>query len=167
MKIASFFEFPGILILIGIILLLIALIIGIIGFRQTSKTSTESIIDDDNFENVDMAQAPIKEEVSEEEPVINEEITNDIQPLTEPIVDENNIIEEPVKVDENFDQEITADINEPVDSVYGGISPLENIKLEPIAEAETLYSGTLKEQPDIVTISNIIKEPVKEEIEVL
>ena len=100
MNINMFFEFPGILILIGVILLIIAIIIGCIAFKKVDENEYTNVVNREveTYENekigTDMEQ-PLEQIKPEEYPnqnVINN-ITN-VDNISNPqVIEENKIVD--------------------------------------------------------------------------
>lgn len=157
MDISMFFKFPEILIFIGIILLIIAIIIGISAYRaEDSEDDVDATIIEEANENVISEQkdsdemrdnVPIKEESIEpeiaitEEPVTNEEDTlPDIIPLPIEEVKEE-VEEEHFEVPEEDYKEVTKEdietttVEEPKEEIIE-TKPVEEPKEEKV-EFET------------------------------
>lgn len=104
MSIKMFIEFPGVLITIGVSLLVIAIIIGIISYKNEEKELEmfNELEDDDQNEITEEPVQPIKEETKEEpvKPVIEETKEEPAQPVIEEKED-NFTIEEPIKIEDN------------------------------------------------------------------
>ena len=100
MNINMFFEFPGILILIGVVLLIIAIIIGCIAFKKVDENEYTNVVNREveTYENekigTDMEQ-PLEQIKPEEYPnqnVINN-ITN-VDNISNPqVIEENKIVD--------------------------------------------------------------------------
>lgn len=92
MSIKMFIEFPGVLITIGVSLLVIAIIIGIISYKNEEKELEmfNELEDDDQNEITEEPVKPVIEETKEEpaQPVIEEK-------------EDNFTIEEPIKIEDN------------------------------------------------------------------
>ena len=108
MNIQLFFQFPGILILIGVILLIIAIIIGVLAYRRVDddeKTFDASEIDNNNFvnepiknvEEVPFVEQPVTEEqqADEQQSVVSEDEKDEVAPeITEAKIEEPQEVEE-------------------------------------------------------------------------
>ncbi len=100
MNINMFFEFPGILILIGVVLLIIAIIIGCIAFKKVDENEYTNVVNREveTYENekigTDLEQ-PLEQIKPEEYPnqnVINN-ITN-VDNISNPqVIEENKIVD--------------------------------------------------------------------------
>lgn len=113
MNLDMLFKFPGILILIGIVLLLIAIIIGVIAYKKTgddnedgedeSNLSVDNVIDQIDNPDLDINKNLTNNEVianKEENRIISEPVTNDIPKVVMPDikeVKEDKKVVEPIK----------------------------------------------------------------------
>lgn len=94
MNINMFFQFPGILILIGVVLLIVAIIIGCIAFKKVDENEYTNVINREveTYENekigTDMQQ-PLEEIKQEEYP--NQNIINNITNTS--VIEENKIVD--------------------------------------------------------------------------
>lgn len=129
MDIKMFFEFPGILILIGIILLILSIVVGLLAYRKVDK---EEIV----FS------------INEEDDKVLEEITNENNEVT--IIDEPNLVEsnmfdkdEIIKeleqtnkldvIEEIKEEPVTLEKLPKIDNevkIYGGNNPKRNIEIK-------------------------------------
>lgn len=124
MDIKMFFEFPGVLILIGIILLILSIVIGLLAYRKVDKEEIVFSIneeDDKTLEEID-----------------NTRNVNEVTIIDEPNLVESNMLEEkediPVILEKQeipiFDEEVEK--LETIDEVkiYGGNNPKINTTIE-------------------------------------
>lgn len=130
MDIKMFFEFPGILILIGIILLILSIVIGLFAYRKVDKEELvfsiseedDKVLDeiDNNKDNeVTIIDEPnlVESNMFEKEDEVKElEQTNKLY-LIEEIKEESIVLEELPKVDKEI-------------KIYGGNSPKTSIKIK-------------------------------------
>lgn len=117
MNIQLFFQFPGVLILIGVILLIIAIVIGILAYRKVdddSKTfdANEISNDTDSFNlSVNDQVSEVKEEliVEEDSPIVTVEQNNEVK-VEEAVIEEPVIKEEvPIELEEKEEEFIIED----------------------------------------------------------
>lgn len=131
MDIKMFFEFPGVLILIGIILLILSIVIGLLAYRKVDKEEIVFSIneeDDKTLEEID-----------------NTQNVNEVTIIDEPNLVESNMLEEkediPVILEKQeipiFDEEVEK--LETIDEVkiYGGNNPKINTTIE--NKEKTIY----------------------------
>lgn len=131
MDIKMFFEFPGVLILIGIILLILSIVIGLLAYRKVDKEEIVFSIneeDDKTLEEID-----------------NTQNVNEVTIIDEPNLVESNMLEEnediPVILEKQeipvFDEEVEK--LETIDKVkiYGGNNPKINTTIE--NKEKTIY----------------------------
>lgn len=140
MDTSLFFKFPGILILIGALLLIIAIIIGFLAYRK---------VDDDEM-------------------VYNEEITDDSIPVTEKkeiIEEENNSLNQPIILDDlNQKPEITEIPTEEVDTdSKNNTKETEHnidktIEIIPDSEEEIEQEPVVNDDNDFIIEDTVIKE---------
>ena len=128
MNIDMFFKFPGILILIGTVLLLLAIIIGLFTYKKdggevdnynTVLASEEPAIDEEE-DPVVIPIEPVLEPVWEEPVVINEEVAPVVEATIEPVVEA--VIEPPVA-------EVVAPVIEQV--IETMVAPVTDAVIEP------------------------------------
>lgn len=88
MNINMFFEFPGILITIGVVLLIISILIILIAIRTDKKAEIDfAASENEAFDNKEN-----KEEISKEEPIeeVNEDNSSSDKELSKPLEEENS-----------------------------------------------------------------------------
>lgn len=121
MNFSMFFEFPGILILIGVVLLILAIVIGIIAYKSPNNLDLEEEITENLKEQENLDEIPNieNEELSEETKQINENDIKEVEleetePLEEQKQDEfkEEYVEDNLVVEEK--KEETENISEPI-----------------------------------------------------
>ena len=183
MNIELFFKFPGILILIGIILLIIAIIIGILAYRKVDddeKVFNEEDIDNEIINNEDTPisneeESVIKEEQIQSEEIIKEEkneipeaeiIEDKTEKITPEITEEDEkelIIEDTViKEDkEKLDNETFEDMIKKFDDAIEKEEFVELNTLEPAQEEAKEVSNDIEPLlKDFLINDNEIEEPL-------
>lgn len=98
MNLKMFLEFPGILILIGVILLIIAIIIGVIAFKKVDENEMTNVVDRDIT----------NDEQPEEIGTDMEEYENNIEEIKEeelPVIKDNIIEEATIEEDDKKEEE--------------------------------------------------------------
>ena len=151
-----FTTIPGVLIICGVVLLLIAIILFILGNKKAKKEGTE--VQNDSFEAMDttnetvsieeptvavepvveqpsIAEVPVTEPTVEQpvEPVV-EQPSVTVEPVIEPVVSETIKIEEPIVISEPEVEPTVNSFEIPV------ITPIE-IPEEPVQVQPTIYGG--------------------------
>ena len=111
MDITIFFKFPGILILIGVVLLIIAIIIGFIAYRDVDdeyeyEDDEEDVIPEKSLEN----EIVNNDEIVEEKIVVKEEETTDEVKVPEGTILEDNVIT--IVPDDNTLADVTLEVDD-------------------------------------------------------
>lgn len=141
MSIKMFFEFPGILILVGIVLLILSIVIGLIAYKKVDKEELVFSLSEEDDKEMDKNLMP--EVTIIDEPNIVEN--------NSPMIDDIKIEAKPVFLEEEKLVEEEKPVREKEVKIYGGNSPKTNINVGN-------YNKVVNEDK---------KEVSKEEIEVL
>ncbi len=156
MDITMFFEFPGILILIGVVLLLVSIIIGLVAYRKVDKEDLVFTIDENETireeepiievtqKEAVVEEAPIEQEEKQEPKAIEEPETNneyielneveEVKVETLPVIETKEVIEE---------KEIKT-------TIYGGNNPKQQFVFD--EKEKTIYGQkqqVTKQEEDI------------------
>ena len=195
MDIKMFFEFPGVLITIGVFLLVVSIVIGVIAYKN--PVDDEEEIEDIKNKLKDKEEHHEEKDYVSEENFLDKEVVEDnkiddetkLEPTVE--VEENNIpLEENKEVIEQVSEEDLGKTEvldtslfvdnkeveeikkeEPPKTIYGGANPSANIKLDNEIKEKVPYEEKtidLEKTEDLINTLN--KETVKneeEDIEVL
>ncbi len=141
MSIKMFFEFPGILILVGIVLLILSIVVGLIAYKKVDKEELVFSLSEEDDKEMDKNLMP--EVTIIDEPNIVEN--------NSPMIDDIKIEAKPVFLEEEKLVEKEKPVREKEVKIYGGNSPKTNINVGG-------YNKVVNEDK---------KEVSKEEIEVL
>lgn len=160
MDFTIFLEFPGILIPVGVLLLIIALIIGIVSMRKSKRE--EKKFDEEVEESVVNNTQPITpvEPVNYEpvKPVVNEPSVTPIMPV------ENEQVNVDVAKEATVVEEPKETISWPTNNqVYGGVNPTEGIKLDFEEKKESVPYGDASYK--VEEVPSIMEKPLNESIE--
>lgn len=136
-----FFEFPGILILVGIVLLILSIVVGLIAYKKVDKEELVFSLSEEDDKEMDKNLMP--EVTIIDEPNIVEN--------NSPMIDDIKIEAKPVFLEEEKLVEKEKPVREKEVKIYGGNSPKTNINVGG-------YNKVVNEDK---------KEVSKEEIEVL
>lgn len=150
-----FTTIPGILVICGVILLVIAIILFAVSAKKDKKENVINVEENNNIEpvvqNVSVDVQPVQEVVAPvvEAPVVDTNVTdtvvepiiNDVQPAVENTVSNEVVNNEPVI---NFPamEEVVNEVNTEVTdnaTVYGGEEPVINFSVE--EKPVTIYGG--------------------------
>lgn len=188
MDIKMFFEFPGVLITIGVFLLVVSIVIGVIAYKNP-------VDDEEEIEDI-KSKLKGKDEHHEEKGYTSEENFLDKEVVEDNKIDDETKLEPTVEVEENdipleenkedIEQVSEEDLGktevldtslfvenkeEPPKTIYGGANPSANIKLDNEIKEKVPYEEKtidLEKTEDLINTLN--KETVKneeEDIEVL
>lgn len=152
MDIKMFFEFPGVLILIGIILLILSIVIGLLAYRKVDKEEIVFSIneeDDKTLEEIDNTQNVNEVTIIDEPNLVESNMLEENEELKEIVKEEqeeNEVSLEkkediPVIIEKQeipvFDEEVEK--LETIDKVkiYGGNNPKINTTIE--NKEKTIY----------------------------
>ena len=113
MSIKMFFEFPGILILVGIVLLILSIVVGLIAYKKVDKEELVFSLSEEDDKEMDKNLMP--EVTIIDEPNIVEN--------NSPMIDDIKIEAKPVFLEEE------KPVREKEVKIYGGNSPKTNINV--------------------------------------
>ncbi len=155
MNISMLFEFPGILILIGFVLLIIALVVGIIAYKSEDEDDVDDTIAEDITLKDEVMERPVLEKVSE----VKEDSSNgeDVSRVEKtPLVEDS-----PTKEDTSMDEGNSSDTVVSNDTVIASDTTIPN----DTAIASEITKNI--EEKEEVTINEVLVEEdvPKEKIE--
>ena len=195
MDIKMFFEFPGVLITIGVFLLVVSIVIGVIAYKN--PVDDEEVVEDNKVDTETKLESTLEVEENniplEENKEVIEQVSEEDLGKTE-VLDTSLFVEnkeeplqEKMEKTENLDDvkdeimSLLSDIDnkeveeikkeEPPKTIYGGANPSANIKLDNEIKEKVPYEEKtidLEKTEDLINTLN--KETVKneeEDIEVL
>ena len=172
MNIEMFIKFPGILITIGVVLLLLSIIIGFIAYKKDKNTIGASSLSNDvlSVDEIDDEKEEIEDIKTEPIPIINQidtenkdEVTvvpvmEKVEPvITEPIVEKVEEIKS-VETEEPIKEEV---IEQPKTTlIYGGVEPTKQFNFSFNSE-----KGTYEEKKPFENIAQVVEEKPVEAVQ--
>ena len=159
-----FTTIPGILVSLGVVLLIVALVLFILGSKKTKKEVKvesnadlvkpvdEAVVANQEVtpvEDVNVSTVETQTEVSDEPKFEDIEVgvpgVDPINPEVVPVsTDELPKIEEPVKEEIKIEMPEVSNLDKTMVSVYGGENPVDNVSIQPEVVEEpkvTIYGG--------------------------
>ena len=183
MNIEMFIKFPGILITIGAVLLLLSIILGLIAYKKdknvigasslsNSVLSVEEIDDEKPpIENTKKVEEVVKEEEKETFTFPKEEEIEDIKtepiPLIKEVVKEQEVVLEEPKEIKEIKEELPKE--EPIKEekttlIYGGVEPTKKFNFSFNSEKGTYEDNKTEEVKPVKEKEIKIEEPLIEEV---
>jgi hypothetical protein len=156
-----FTTIPGLLITCGIILLIIAVVLYVLGNKKEKTSGNVAMnsemvnqqLTTDEVTTVEptpvVLDTPI-EEVKIEEPEISEPNVIDQEPVTTPVTEFDFSIPNAIPAEE-------IKVETPEVTIYGGNSPLENTEVEPVTNHEPYAGVSEVVEPKV---ESVIEQPV-------